>query len=104
METEDVDEYTMQVDGTLLNDSANNSNDQLDSSNIINGPSSVEGCETWHNTFPSTWLPVIARDMGRQRRQVLKYFTYRFFDMRWIELCCLIIHHKFMLIRVEASQ
>lgn len=38
-------------------------------------PSIVVGSAGWHNGLPTTWLPVITQDIGRQRRAVsTKYF------------------------------
>lgn len=34
-------------------------------------PNVVVGSESWHNGLPPSWLPIIARDLGRQRRQVM---------------------------------
>lgn len=33
-------------------------------------PSITIGSENWHHNFSQSWLPVITRDMSRQRRQV----------------------------------
>uniref|UniRef100_A0A2M4CDP5 Putative secreted protein n=1 Tax=Anopheles marajoara TaxID=58244 RepID=A0A2M4CDP5_9DIPT len=33
-------------------------------------PTVMIGAESWHRHVPPNWIPVITRDLGRQRRQV----------------------------------
>lgn len=33
-------------------------------------PAITIGAENWHHNFPTPWLPIITRDISRQRRQV----------------------------------
>lgn len=38
-------------------------------------PAIAIGSENWHHNFSHSWLPVITRDISRQRRQVCTYIV-----------------------------
>lgn len=70
----EVDDENMMEDAAMniieeeVDDDSNNAIQQED---LINEPLPIiERSEPWHAQFPTNWLPIITRDISRQRRQV----------------------------------
>lgn len=76
METDDVVVSSNQTETRISDDEILPSPPALEEpppqsqANLEPMPRVVVGSESWHNGLPTTWLPVITRDLGRQRRVV----------------------------------
>lgn len=73
------DEHMEEAAMNIIEDEEDNSSNSIQHEDLLNEPLPIiERSEPWHAQFPSNWLPIITRDITRQRRQV-----------RFIFNCCL---------------
>lgn len=64
----EVDDESLEM--PILDDDRN-----IQAEDLLSDPlPTIDRAEPWHAQFPSSWLPIITRDIARQRRQVI--FNY----------------------------